>query len=343
MAEQKLDPDIEYSLLTGQDKAALLLSSLGVGTIQLIFANMEDNDIRKMINVMNNVRKAPIWMIKKVLEDFYVELNEETSLLFSENRGRDFITHALGEDRAKQLLGQIIDVGTSNTLESLELVDSRTLANFIINEHPQTIALIIAHLSVDRKVDVLRRLPERLQAEIVIRVANLDYVSPSFIGQLDSVLKSELSTLGIIDINHYGGVEPIAEMLNLMDQENEKSIMEKVEEKEPSLSVEIKKLMFIFEDIIYVDDKGIQNLLKSINHQKLAIALKTSPEDVKEKFFRNMSTHVSEILDEDIKLLGATKLSDVERAQIEIVQECKNLEEKGKLFITRDKDSDTFV
>ncbi|MFT6603257.1 MAG: flagellar motor switch protein FliG, partial [Bacteriovoracaceae bacterium] len=169
--ENNIDPDLEFSLLSGQDKAGLLLSSLGVQTTQLIFSHMRDNDVKRMINAMSNVSRAPIWLIKKVLEDFYMQLNEENDLLFSENRGRDFIINALGEDRAKQLLGQIVDVGTSNTLESLELVDTRTLANFLINEHPQTIALICAHLNAERKVDVLRRLPEGLQAEVVLRVA----------------------------------------------------------------------------------------------------------------------------------------------------------------------------
>ena len=151
MAEGTLDPEVEYSLLSGQEKAALLLSSLGTTTTQLVFANMRDNDVKRMINQMSNIRKAPIWMIKRILEDFYNQLNEEKTFLFSENKGRDFIINALGEDRAKQLLGQIVDVATNNTLESLELVDTRTLANFLINEHPQTIALIVAHLTAERK------------------------------------------------------------------------------------------------------------------------------------------------------------------------------------------------
>lgn len=135
---ENADPEVEYSLLSGQEKAGLLLSSLGVNTTQLIFGYLRDNDVKRMINVMGNVSKAPIWMIKRVLEEFYSQLNEDNDLLFSDNRGRDFIINALGEERAKQLLGQIVDVGTANTLESLELVDTRTLANFLINEHPQT-------------------------------------------------------------------------------------------------------------------------------------------------------------------------------------------------------------
>ncbi|MFG1521215.1 flagellar motor switch protein FliG [Halobacteriovorax sp. ZH1_bin.1] len=343
MADQSLDPDVEYSLLSGQDKAALLLSSLGVSTTQLIFAHMRDNDVKRLINAMSNVKKAPIWMIKRVLEEFYSELNEENDLLFSDNSSRDFIVNALGEDRAKQLLGQIIDVGANQTLESLELVDTRTLANFLINEHPQTIALIIAHLSAERKVDVLRRLPEGLQAEVVLRVANLDFVSPELIAQLDDVLKTELSTLGTIDTNQLGGVEPIADMLNLMDKNSEKNIMGRVEEKDPELAEEIRKLMFVFEDLVYVDDRGIQSLLKEVDQQKLVIALKTAPEDIKAKLFRNMSNRAATLLQEDLDALGPTKLSDVEKAQAEIVHKCKELEQQGKAFISRGGDGDALV
>jgi flagellar motor switch protein FliG len=343
VAGENLDPEVEYSLLSGQDKSAILLSSLGVDTTQLIFEHMRDNDVKRMINAMSSVNRAPIWMIKRVLEEFYTQLNEENDLLFSDNRGRDFIVNALGEDRAKQLLGQIVDVGTSNTLESLELVDTRTLANFLINEHPQTIALIVAHLNPERKVDVLRRLPEGLQAEVVLRVANLDYVSPELIAQLDDVLKTELSTLGSIDTNQLGGVEPIADMLNLMDKNSEKNIMSRVEEKDPELAEEIRKLMFVFEDLVYVDDRGIQSLLKEVDNAKLVIALKTAPDEIRAKLFKNMSNRAATLLMEDLDALGPTKLSDVEKAQAEIVQKCKDLESQGKAFISRGGDGVALV
>lgn len=340
---KQLDEDVEYSLLSGQEKAALVLSALGTQSTQSIFEHLRDNDVKRMINSMSKVRKAPIWLMKRLLEDFYVLLNEESELLFSENRGREFIINALGETRAKQLLSQIVDVGTSNTLESLELVDTRTLSNFLVNEHPQTIALIVAHLKAEKKVNVLRSLPEGLAAEIVLRISNLDYVSPDLIAQLDEVLNSELSALGSIDTNKIGGVEPIADVLNLMDKNTEKTIISKVEEKDPALAEEIKKLMFVFEDLVYVDDRGIQTLLKMIDQQKLVIALKTAPQEVKMKLFRNMSNRAVELLNEDIETLGPTKISEVEKAQSEIVQKCKDLEAEGKAFIQRGQDAEQLV
>jgi flagellar motor switch protein FliG len=342
--EQKsLEPDVQYALLSGQEKAAILLSALGPTTTKLIFKHMKDNDVKRMINTMSAISKSPIWMVKRVLEEFYSSINEDAELLFSENKGRDFILGTLGEERAKQLLGQIVDVGTNNTLESLELVDTRTLANFLVNEHPQTIALICAHLPVEKKVDVLRKLPEGLQAEVVLRVANLDFVSPELIAQLDDVLKTELSTLGSIDTQQLGGIEPIADMLNLMDKTSEKNIMARVEEKDPELAEEIRKLMFVFEDVVYVDDRGIQELLKIVDNTKLVTALKTAPDDVKAKLFKNMSNRAATLLKEDLESMGPTKISDVEKAQQEIVQQLKDLEAKGKALIARGGEGDSFV
>lgn len=345
MAEDNtsLDPDVQYALLSGQEKAAILLSALGPSTTKVIFKHMKDNDVKRMINSMSTISKSPIWMVRKVLEEFYSAINEDSELLFSENKGRDFILGTLGEERAKQLLGQIIDVGNANTLESLELVDTRTLANFLINEHPQTIALICAHLPVEKKVDVLKKLPEGLQAEVVLRVANLDFVSPELIAQLDDVLKTELSTLGSIDTQQLGGVEPIADMLNLMDKNSEKNIMARVEEKDPELAEEIRKLMFVFEDIVFVDDRGIQELLKIVDNLKLVTALKTAPDDVRTKLFKNMSNRAATLLKEDLDALGPTKISDVEKAQQEIVQQLKDLEAKGKAIISRGGEGDSFV
>lgn len=345
MAEENksLEPDVQYALLSGQEKAAILLSALGPTTTKVIFKHMKDNDVKRMINTMSALSKSPIWMVKKVLEEFYSAINEDSELLFSENKGRDFILGTLGEDRAKQLLGQIVDVGNANTLESLELVDTRTLANFLINEHPQTIALICAHLPVEKKVDVLRKLPEGLQAEVVLRVANLDFVSPELIAQLDDVLKTELSTLGSIDTQQLGGIEPIADMLNLMDKNSEKNIMARVEEKDPELAEEIRKLMFVFEDVIFVDDRGIQELLKVVDNTKLVTALKTAPDEVRTKLFKNMSNRAATLLKEDLDAMGPTKISDVEKAQQEIVQQLKDLEAKGKAIISRGGDGDAFV
>ncbi len=332
-----------FDEMTGMEKSALLLNILGNQVTAQIFKKMKDNDVKRLVSAMGTVTKVPIPVVKQVLEEFYTEISEEDTIIFGHAQGRDFVLQTLGEERAKTVLGQLSVFEGSRTLEALELVDPRTLANFLVNEHPQTVALILAHLEPSKKCDVLRRLPEAIQTEVVLRIANLDFISPSLIAQVDEVLKQELATLGSIDTQQLGGVQPIAEMLNVMDKNSEQNIMARVEEKDPQLAEEIRKLMFVFEDIIFIDDRGMQALLKEVPNDKLVIALKTAPEEIKDKIFKNISKRASDILKDDLEALGPVRLSDVEGAQQEIVNVAKKLEGEGKIIISRGGDADALV
>lgn len=332
-----------YEELSGLEKAALLLNVLGNQVTAQVFKKMKDNDVKRMVGAMSQITKVPISVVKQVLEEFYTEIAEEESLIFGHAQGRDFVLATLGEERAKTVLGQLSVLEGSRTLEALELVDSRTLANFLVNEHPQTIALILAHLESSKKCEVLRRMPEVIQTEVVLRIASLDFISPNLIAQVDEVLKQELATLGSIDTQQLGGVEPIAEMLNVMDKTSEQNILARVEEKDPQLAEEIRKLMFVFEDIVFIDDRGMQMLLKDVPNDKLVVALKTAPEEIKEKIFRNISKRAGELLKDDLEALGPVRLSDVEAAQQEIVNVAKKLESEGKIIISRGGDADALV
>lgn len=332
-----------YEEMNGLDKTALLLNVLGTQVTAQIFKKMKDNDIKRIVSAMGSISKSPIHVVRQVLDDFYAQISEEEEIIFGETKGREFILATLGEDRAKTILGQLSVLEGSRTLEALELVDARTLSNFLINEHPQTVALILAHLDSNKKTDVLKRLPEAIQTEVVLRIANLDFVSPTLIAQVDEVLKQELATLGSIDTQQLGGVQPIAEMLNIMDKTTEQNIMARVEEKDPQLAEEIRKLMFVFEDIIFIDDRGMQQLLKDVPNDKLVVALKTAPDDIKEKIFRNMSKRAGQLLKDDLDALGPVRLSDVETAQQEIVNVAKRLEAEGKIIISRGGEGDSLV
>ena len=329
--------------MSGVEKAAVLLNVLGNQVTSQIFKKMKDNDVKRLVNVMGQVTKVPISVVRDVLEEFYSEISEENNIIFGHAMGRDFVLQTLGEERAKTVLGQLSVVEGSRTLEALELVDSRTLANFLINEHPQTIALILAHLDGGKKVDVIKRLPEAIQTEVVLRIANIDFISPSLIAQVDEVLKQELATLGSIDTQQLGGIQPIADMLNVMDKQSEQNIMARVEEKDPQLAEEIRKLMFVFEDIVYIDDRGMQTLLKEVPNDKLVMALKTAPDEIKDKIFRNISKRAADLLREDLESMGPVKLSDVEKAQQEIINVAKRLESEGKIMIARGGDGDALV
>lgn len=333
----------EWKDLSGPEKAAVVLNSLGTQTTALIFGHLSDNDVKRMVGVMQRITKAELKHVRQALEFYYRDIAEEEHMLFSKGNSRDFIINTVGEERARNVLGEIAVSGGHRTLEALEMVDSRTLSNFLMNEHPQTIALILAHLDSTRKCDVLRKLPENIQSEVVLRIAHLDFVSPELIAQLDDILKSELATLGSIDNQSLGGVAPVAEMLNVIDKATEQNIMARVEEKDPALAEDIRKRMFVFEDLVTCDDAGLRTMLREVQNDKLCIALKTASEMVRQKIFKNMSKRASEQLQEDLGAMGPVRVSDVEGAQGEIITIARRLEAEGKMIIARGGADDQLV
>jgi flagellar motor switch protein FliG len=337
---------LTYEELRGMEKAAILCNYLGEQATTELFKMLDDTDIRKLVNNMHRLKFVPIDVTKRVLEEYYEKVSEAEEYIFSkEVATKETIVAAVGEERARGILGHLnlAAGGADRTLESLEMVDAKSLANFLVNEHPQTIAVILAHLEPEKKCEVLKRMPESLQAEAVLRMANLDYISPELIGEVDKVLKQELATMGTVESAQLGGVQPVAEMLNVMDKNTETAIMSRLEEKDPILAEEIRKLMFVFEDIIKIDDRGIQTLLKEVANEKLLLALKTGNEEIREKIFRNMSSRASQLLQEDLQSMGPAKLSDVEAAQQEVVNLARRLEAEGKILIARGGSEDALV
>lgn len=337
--------NIEFDILKGFDKAAILLNYLGKDAVKILLGRMEDADIRKLINVMNKFRVVPVHVTKKVLEEFYEMISETDDYIFSDQiSSKDSIVDAVGEDRARGILGGL-NIGSVNarSLESLEMVDAKSLANFLVNEHPQTVAVILAHLEPEKKGEVLKRLPDTLQAEVVLRMANLEHVDPELILEIDKVLKNQLANTASVEQSTLGGVQPVAEMLNVMDKNTETSIMSRLEEKDPLLAEEIRKLMFVFDDINKIDDRGIQALLKEVPNDKLLLALKTANEDIKAKVFKNISARAADMLREDLNNMGPSRLSDVEGAQQEIVNVARRLEAEGKILIARGGSEDAMV
>lgn len=337
--------NIEFDVLKGFDKAAILLNYLGKDAVKILLNRMDDADIRKLINVMNKFRVVPVNVTKKVLEEFYEMISETDDYIFSDQiSSKDSIVDAVGEDRARGILGGLnLASGNARSLESLEMVDAKSLANFLVNEHPQTVAVILAHLEPEKKGEVLKRLPDTLQAEVVLRMANLEHVDPELIVEIDKVLKNQLANTASVEQSTLGGVQPVAEMLNVMDKNTETSIMSRLEEKDPLLAEEIRKLMFVFDDIVKIDDRGIQSLLKEVPNDKLLLALKTASEDIKAKVFKNISARAADMLREDLNNMGPSRLSDVEGAQQEIVNVARRLEAEGKILIARGGSEDAMV
>lgn len=337
--------NIEFENLRGFDKAAILINYLGKDALRVLLKRLDDGDIRKLINQMTKYRVVPVHVTKRVLEEYYEMISEAEDYIFTEQTSnKDVIVEALGEERARGILGGLnITSGGNRSLESLELVDAKSLATFLVNEHPQTVAVILAHLEPEKKGEVLKRLPEALQAEAVLRMANLEHVDPELIVEIDKVLKLQLANTATVEQSALGGVQPVAEMLNVMDKNTETSIMSRLEEKDPLLAEEIRKLMFVFDDISKIDDRGIQALLKEVPNEKLLLALKTANEDIRAKVFKNISARAAEMLRDDLSNMGPSRLSDVEGAQQEIVNAARRLESEGKILIARGGSEDAMV
>ncbi|CAB4906643.1 unannotated protein [freshwater metagenome] len=340
----KLD-NVDYDNLKGFEKAAILINYLGSDAAKKLLKHMDDGDIRKLLTIMGKFRIVPISVTKRVLEEYYESISESEEYIFSDKTTtKDTIVDAIGEERARGVLGHLnVSHSARPMLESLEVVDAKSLANFLIHEHPQTVSVILAHLEPEKKGEVLKRLPEALQAEVVLRMANLDHVAPELIAEVDRVLKDELANIGTVEQAALGGVQPVAEMLNVMDKNTEKAIMSRIEERDPILAEEIRKLMFVFEDIVKIDDKGIQTLLKEVPNEKLLLALKTANEEIKNKIFKNISQRAAQLLKDDISNMGPSRLSDVEGAQVEIVNVARRLESEGKILIARGGSEDALV
>ncbi len=345
MSGLKKVENMKFEDLRGFEKAAILLNYLGKEATGQVLAYLTDADIRKLIGIMGRYRVVPVEITKKVLEEYYEMLSESHDYIFpSDLVAKDNIVNAVGEERARGILGHLTNRGGGQrSLESLEVVDAKSLSNFLINEHPQTIAVILAHLEPEKKAEVIKRLPENIQTEVVLRLSNLDYISPELITELDGVLKEELSTVGTVDQASLGGVQPVAEMMNIMDKNTETQIMGRLEEKDPILAEEIRKLMFVFEDIVKIDDRGIQTLLKEVPNDKLLLALKTANEEIRQKIFKNISARAAQLLREDLEAMGPARLSDVESAQQEIVNVARRLEQEGKILIARGGSEDALV
>lgn len=306
--------------LTPLQKGAILLSALGKEATKSIFKNLKDNDIKKIVGQMSTIEKAPHSVVKLILQEFFSQISEEKELLFDRQNNFHFIQEVLQ---------------SGATLDALEFIDNQTLGQFLIHEHPQTVAIILVHLDPVRKSDVFSRLPEGLQAEIITRMGRLDPISPSHLHQLNEVLKRELVQVGPRQQKRLGGTKDVAQLLNSLDKAAQEKILENLNQKDSSLADEIKNQMLVFEDLILADDRGMKNLIPQIEGKTWALALKLASEEIKKKIFQNMSQRAASMLQEDISVLGPTRRSLIEGAQQQILDKVTALQSQGKFFLIR--------
>ena len=323
--------------LTGPKKAAILLLALGEEGAAEIVKNLEDSEIQQVGYYMARFTDVTPEELDVVLEEFYQKNSGEGSG-FIINASGDFVKNtlskALGSDRAKDLVDNLSANVEESALESLKWLDPKAIANFITHEHPQTIALILAHLEdPEQTAVVLKELPENLQADVVYRMAILESIQPGVVSEIDEVLSREMQAAGAMGTSKVGGIEAVAEMLNSLDKSTETRILATIEESNPDLAEQIRELMFTFEDMVLIDSRGMQLILKEIPQDELIMALKTASDSIKELIFSSMSQRASEMLREDLEVLGPVKISDVERSQQNMVKISRRMEEEGKVVI----------
>jgi len=329
--------------LTGIEKIAILMNVLGKEKSGEIIKQMKDLEVRRLLQVMSSMKKAPIPLINMVLKEFLYKLNETDEIIFEENLSEpELISQILGPDRAKQILGgsTAVNILERKNLRSIESIDPKVLSEFLIDEHPQTIALILAHMDVTKQIQMIKHLPDNLRPEIISRMATLEYIAPEKIEELDEVLTRDLMAKGAGNKSQFGGIPVIAELINSLDKRTMSSIMTRLEDKDPILAVEIKQYIFSFTDLLKIDNRGLQLILRDIPNQTLLLALKNAPEELREKLYAAMSERASAMLRDDLAALGPQKVSDVEKAQKEIVTVVKKLEKEGKLIIGVGEESD---
>ncbi|MEW6264161.1 MAG: flagellar motor switch protein FliG [Thermodesulfobacteriota bacterium] len=330
--------------MTGPQKAAILLLTLGEDFTADVFRQLDDAEIKYLGRAMSRIQNVNPDLVQNVLGEFVDEITSPTDLrIKGENFFKSTISRALTGERAENLLEDInSDVGPV-PFASLRDVDAKVLANFIRNEHPQTIALIMAHLDPNKAAEIISEFPEQLQIDVVLRISDLDRVPHQVVEEIEQVLREEITALGSVGSKKLGGANTVAEILNQVDQTTENAILSKIEEDRMELANEIRKLMFVFDDLINLDDRGIRAILKEVNNDELTLALKTASEAMRTKILSNLSERAADMIKEDLEVMGPVRLADVEKAQQSILRVAKKLEGEGKIVIGKSGGEDVFV
>jgi flagellar motor switch protein FliG len=316
--------------MSGYEKAAIFLTSIGEDLAAQILKELDPEDIGKITSYMTRTRKKDRNKIESVLKEAMEKVTSGDIQVGGEDYVKKILTKGLGDDDAEKILDM---VSKESPLESLKWVSPKTLSNFLVTEHPQTIALIMCLLEPEQAAEVMEALPENIRADVAMRVATTERIPDSALEEIEEVLKVQLDIGKGKEEKTFKGTKVIAEILNQCDRSTEQSILEKIEARNENMAESIRELMLVFDDLENIDDRGIQLILKELSTEDLALALKTASEGLKEKIFKNMSQRAVQILKEEMETRGPVKVSDVEKAQQNIVRIARKLDEEGKIII----------
>ncbi len=322
--------------LTARIKVAIFLMFLGPDLSRDIVKLLTEEEMESVAIEIAKIRKVDNEDRDQVVEEFYNMLKaQEFITQGGVSAARDFLKSAVGDEMAESIISKLTASLEVQPFDLIRAADPEHLQNFISGEHPQTIALILAYLQPEKAATILSSFPSEIQVEAAKRLALMDRTSPEIVRDVEAILEKKLSTVSSTDYTSVGGVDSLVEIINIVDRGTEKTIIDNLEIQNPDLAEEIKKRMFVFEDLNMLDDRGIQRVLKEIDTKDLALALKGSSDDVRSKFLKNMSKRAGQMLQDDMAFMGPVRIKDVEEAQQKIVNVVRALEESGDLVISR--------
>jgi len=330
--------------MSGKEKIAILMVALGNEIAAEVYKKMDDTTIEIVTLEIANLRKVTPEMRLAVLKDAQeVLLAREYMARGGVDYARDILERALGPERAHNLLTRITASLQVRPFDFMRHTDAQQVLGFIQGEHPQTIALIMSYLEPAQAASIIGGLPATMQAEVAKRIARMDRITPEVLREVERVLERKLSTVMGQDFTLAGGIDAIVNIINNADRATERNIMEHLEENDPELAEEIKRRLFVFEDIIKLDDRSLQRVLREVEMKELSLALKGATEELRAKFFKNMSKRASEMLKEDMDYMGPVRVKDVEESQQKVVNVIRALEDVGEIVISRGGEEDLVV
>jgi len=332
-------------LLTNRRKAAILLITLGQELSARLFQYLSEEEVEQLTLEIATVQKIPPEVRQKVIEEAHqMAVAQDYIAAGGLEYARQLLERALGTQRAVQILERLTSSLQVRPFDFIRRADPSQLISYLQNEHPQTIALVLAYAQPQQAAMILSALPAERQADVARRIALMDRTSPDVVREVERVLEHKLSALMLQDYTAAGGIETVVKVLNQVDRSTERGIMEILEINDPELAEEIKQRMFVFEDIVLLDNRALQRVLREVDmHDDLPKALKVASDDVKEKIFSNISKRAAEMLKENIEYMGPVRLRDVEEAQQRIVSIIRRLEEEGEIFIVRGQGDEVVV
>jgi flagellar motor switch protein FliG len=324
----------EAKFLDGASRAAILLLSLGEQDAAQVLQHMGPKEVQRVGSAMATTRNVSQHQVNEVLRECLELAGEHTALgIDSETYVRSVLVQALGEDRANGLMERILLGGNSHGLDTLKWMEPRAVAEMIRNEHPQIIAIVLSYLDADHAAAILAQLPQRLRSDLVLRIATLDVVQPAALQTLNEILEKQVSGTSSVHSSTVGGPKIAAEILNFAESSLEGEILDKLKETDAELGQQIQDLMFVFDNLRDLDDRGMQVVLREVSSESLLLALKGTDNVLKEKVFRNMSKRAGEMLREDLEAKGPVRVSEVEAAQKEILSIARRLADEGQLTL----------